>query len=254
MATREERALSFGAIAEDYDRLRPTPPPTALDWLVPPNCRVAVDVAAGTGLFTRALVGRADHIIAVEPDDRMRAVLAERTPGVEALSGTGESIPLPDASADALFVSSAWHWLDPERALAEIARVLRDDGRLGVLWTSRDREIDWIRDLDRAPSADVWHSEAERHHRRERAAGLESATDFANANTETFGFSRQMAVDDVVEMIATYSGVITATTDARNELLDSVRQRLAERFPGAMQIDVPMRTWAWRADRAPRPT
>jgi SAM-dependent methyltransferase len=252
VATKEERALSFGAIAEDYDRLRPTAPPEALDWLVPPDCKVAVDVAAGTGLFTRALVGRVEKVVAVEPDDRMRAVLAARTPEAEALAGTGEAIPLPDASADALFVSSAWHWLDPDRAPAEIARVLRDGGRLGVLWTSRDREVEWVRDLDRGPDDPAWDSGAEREHRRMRIASLSHAPGFDHAETQTFGFMRPMQVDDVVEMVATYSGVITAGEQARTALLESVRTKVAARFPDATEIDVPMRTWAWRADRLPR--
>jgi SAM-dependent methyltransferase len=245
--------MSFGAIADDYDRLRPNPAPDAIDWLVPSDCRLAVDVAAGTGLFTRALVGRAERVIAVEPDDRMRAVLAERTPGVEALAGTGESIPLPDAAADAVFVSSAWHWLDPELALPEIARVLRDGGRLGVLWTSRDGEVEWVRDLDRRPSADVWNSEAEREHRRLRAAGLTETTLFDDIAMQTFGYSRRMEVVDVIEMVATYSGVITASDADRAELLESVTEKLADLFPGESAIDVPMRSWCWRGSRISRP-
>ena len=59
-----------------------------------------------------------------------------------------EAIPLPDASADVVFVSTAWHWLDPALAIPEIARVLRDGGRLGVIWTSRDRAEDWVAELD----------------------------------------------------------------------------------------------------------
>jgi SAM-dependent methyltransferase len=252
VATKAERALSFGAIAEEYDRLRPTPPGEALDWLVPSPCAVAVDLAAGTGLFTRALLGRADRIVAVEPDDRMRAVLSGRTPEVEARAGTGESIPLPDASVDALFVSSAWHWLDPDRAPAEIARVLRDGGRLGVLWTSRDREVEWVRDLDRGPADPAWDAGSEQGHRRKRIASLSDAAGFEHAETQNFGFTRRMRVDDVVEMVATYSGVITADDDARAALLESVHQKLAARFPDADEIDVPMRTWAWRAHRIPR--
>jgi predicted RNA methylase len=110
VATRQERARSFGTIAADYDRLRPTPPAAALDWIVPDNCEVALDLAAGTGLFSRALVGHGvPRVIAVEPDPKMRAVLSERTPDVEALDGTAEAIPLPDSSVDAVFASSAWH-------------------------------------------------------------------------------------------------------------------------------------------------
>ena len=144
--------MSFGSIAEDYDGLRPQPLWQAVDWLVPPGCEVAVDVGAGTGLFTRALVDRAAQVIAVEPDARMRTVLTARSPGVRVVEGRGESIPLPDASADAVFVSSAWHWMDGERATPEIGRVLRDGGRFGLIWTSRDREVDWVRNLDRLPA------------------------------------------------------------------------------------------------------
>ena len=100
------------------------------------------------GLFTRALLGRVPDITAVEPDGRMRAVLAERTEGVRVLDGRGEAIPLPDASVDAVFVSTAWHWFDPALAIPEIARVLRDGGRLGVIWTSRNRADDWVAELD----------------------------------------------------------------------------------------------------------
>src|ERR1700722_682456 len=137
--------MSFGAIASDYDRLRPGPPSAALDWLLPARRDVVVDVGAGTGLLSRALSLRARQVIAVEPDDRMRAVLAARSPCVEVLAGRGEAIPLPDASADAVLVSSAWHWLDADLAVPEIGRVLRDDGRLGIIWTGRDTTTPWLR-------------------------------------------------------------------------------------------------------------
>ncbi len=144
----EEKAISFGSVAETYDRVRPRPVQSALDWLVPDGCGVAVDLAAGTGLFTRELVGRSARVVAVEPDARMREVLARRSPQVDVREGWGEAMPLPDGSADAVFVSTAWHWLDPARAVPEIARVLRPGGRLGVIWTTRDRDHDWVAELD----------------------------------------------------------------------------------------------------------
>ena len=64
--------------------------------------------------------------------------------------GHGEAIPLGDAAADGVFISSAWHWMDPDRAIREIARVLRDCGRFGVVWTSRDHDVDWLRELDQS--------------------------------------------------------------------------------------------------------
>jgi SAM-dependent methyltransferase len=252
VAGRAERARSFGSIADDYDRLRPSPAQEALDWLVPDGCDVAVDLAAGTGLFTRPLAARVRHVIAVEPDPQMRAVLAARSPGIDVLDGTGESIPLDDASVDALFVSSAWHWLDADLAVPEIARVLRDGGRLGVLWTSRDRDVEWVRDLDRLPHDPAPDVDAEARHRRLRDVGGAAGDRFERKDRASFPFIRQMSVDDVVAMAATYSAVITASAEDRAAVLAKARSAVDDQFGGAAVVEFPMRTWAWRADRVPR--
>jgi SAM-dependent methyltransferase len=249
MTDRQERAMSFGSIAENYDGLRPHAPRQAVDWLVPSGCDVAVDVGAGTGLFTRALAEKAAHVIAVEPDARMRAVLSARSPGVRAVEGRGESIPLPDASADAVFVSSAWHWMDPERAVPEIGRVLRDGGRFGLIWTSRDREVDWVVGLDRLPGDEA--SEAERF-RRHLDVVLPDPQIFGDIARETFRFVRTMSVEDVIAMLGTYSRVIVASPQDRDRRLAQARALLKERFPSADTIEVPMRARCWRADRIAR--
>lgn len=253
MTDRQERAMSFGSIAEDYDGFRPRPPGEAVDWLVPPRCEAAVDLGAGTGLFTRALLSRAAKVIAVEPDPRMRAVLTERSPEVRAVEGTGESIPLPEATVDAVFVSSAWHWMDPQRAVPEIGRVLRDDGRFGLIWTSRDRDVDWVRDLDLLPGEDTPEAESpDRFRRRHENVVLPEPQIFHNISRETFTFVRTMTIDDVVAMVGTYSRVIIAPADERAARLANARAALNERFPGADAIDVPMKSRCWRADRIPR--
>lgn len=245
--------MSFGSIAEDYDGLRPHPPHEAVDWLLPSECEVAVDVGAGTGLFTRTLVGRAAQVVAVEPDDRMRAVLAERSPEIRAVQGTGEAIPLPDHSADAVFVSSAWHWMDPQRAVPEIGRVLRDGGRFGLIWTSRDRDVDWVRGLDLLPGDDTTEADApDRFRRRHENVVLPDPQIFHNVARETFAFVRTMTIDDTVAMLGTYSRVIIASPDDRAQRLDNARALLTDRFPGADAIDVPMQSRCWRADRIAR--
>lgn len=249
---RQERAMSFGSIAEDYDGLRPQAPQKAVDWLVPPGCEVTVDVGAGTGLFSRTLVHRAAQVIAVEPDARMRKVLTARSPGVRVLEGHGESIPLPDAAADAVFVSSAWHWMDHKRAVPEIGRVLRDGGRLGLIWTSRDRQVDWVRNLDRLPGQDTSEAESAVRFRRRLDFVLPEPRIFHNIARETFGFVRTMTVEDVVAMLGTYSRVIVASRDDRAQRLAEARAALEARFPGADAIDIPMRAWCWRADRIAR--
>jgi SAM-dependent methyltransferase len=247
--------MSFGVIAEDYDRLRSGPPDGTVDWLLPEHCQVAVDLAAGTGLLTRVLVRKVPQVVAVEPDERMAAVLQARSPGVEVLRGTGEAIPMPDASADGVFVSSAWHWMDPERAVPEIGRVLRDGGRFGVIWTSLARDVEWLRDLRRfgrqQAAESATEDEAARRSRHHEVA-LPSSGLFGNVDTTSFRFTRKMTASDVVDLMATYSGVITARSADRTVGLARVRAALDERFPWAEEIDVPMRARCWRADRTDR--
>jgi SAM-dependent methyltransferase len=251
----EARATSFGQVADDYDRVRPGPPDEALDWLVPPHCEVAIDLAAGTGLFTRALRRRVAEVIAVEPDDRMRGVLAARSPGVRAVAGRGEAIPVPDASVDGVFVSSAWHWLDPDLAVPEIARVLRDGGRLGVIWTSRDRRVDWIAELDRLRRSQSVESAEEAGSRLRRRHELTLPEDgpLRNVASASFEFVRTMSVDDAVDWLGTYSGVITAPAAERAAGLARAREALLKRADADGMIEMPMRSSCWRADRVRRP-
>ena len=263
MSANEEEATSFGSVADSYDRVRPGPAAAALDWLVPARCDVAVDLAAGTGLFTRALLGRAARVVAVEPDARMREVLARRSPGLDVRAGRGEVMPLPDASADAVFVSTAWHWLDLPRAVPEIARVLRPGGRLGVIWTSRDRNEDWVAELDLVrldgaedasrPRGDdkprtrtEVRAQLDRHHAVLQPAG----SPFGPAETASFGFTRAMPVDDVLAWLATSSALITAPAAAREAGLRRSRDLLLSRAGTGPVIEMPMRSWCWRAGRS----
>jgi len=242
---------------------------------VPAGCQVAVDLAAGTGLFTRALLGRAAEVIAIDPDSRMRDVLANRSPQVRVLAGRGEAMPLPDGCADAVFVSTAWHWLDPARAVPEIARVLRSGGRLGVIWTSRDRADDWVAELDllRLPglsgpepdtgaegggegSADTGAPRTADEVRAmldlQHSVTLPDAAEFTNVEAASFRFIRTITVDDAIAWLATNSSLITASAADRAAGLAMCRAVLLERADSDQVIQMPMRSWCWRADRTTR--
>jgi SAM-dependent methyltransferase len=131
----EARRTSFGQAAADYASGRPPYPEAAVDDCVPAGATSGLDLAAGTGILTAALLSRGLDVTAVEPSAQMRALVPAPA---RALDGTAESIPLPDSSVDVVVVGQAWHWFDPPRALDEIARVLRSGGTLSLMWNLFD--------------------------------------------------------------------------------------------------------------------
>ena len=133
-----EPSRSFDLAAEEYEATRPSYPDEVLDLLPVETDSTVLDLGAGTGKLTRVLARRYERVIAVEPLDGMRGILERVVPGVEALPGSAEEIPLGDGSVDAVFAAQAFHWFDHERALPEIGRVLRPGGVLAVLWNGPD--------------------------------------------------------------------------------------------------------------------
>jgi SAM-dependent methyltransferase len=254
VAVNEDRATSFGSVAESYDRVRPRPPREALDWLLPADCAVAVDLGAGTGLFTRALESRVEHVVAVEPDARMRDVLAARSPGTRVLAGRAEAIPLPDGCADAVLVSTAWHWFDLDPAVREIARVLKDGGRLGVLWTSRDRAEAWVADLEVIgyPGTPRTRDEVRERLSRQHTVTMPEEAEFSPVEAASFGFTRMISVADTLDWLATASQVIAADPAERDAGLARARASLLARAGDSGLVAMPVRSWCWRADRLAR--
>ena len=144
-------AAGFGAGAEAYERGRPGYVDELVaflaDRLAIEPARSVVDLAAGTGKLTRALVATGATVVAVEPVEAMRAQLRTACPGVEVLDGTAEDLPFPDASHDVVTVGQAFHWFAPGAALAEISRVVRPGGGLGLAFYERDASEPWVAEL-----------------------------------------------------------------------------------------------------------
>jgi ubiquinone/menaquinone biosynthesis C-methylase UbiE len=212
----------FSAAAEVYERARPGYPDEAVAWVaerlgIGPD-RDVLDLAAGTGKLTRQLVPLGARIVAVEPIGAMRAQLERAVPGVAALAGTAEAIPLPDASVDAVTCAQAFHWFHAEDAVREIRRVLRPGGGLALLWNGRD--------LDDPRHAHV--DELLAPHRREVPSGEEHwRAVLGPLELRTWRYSERLTLDEYVERIASTSFVGAMATDERHEFLNDVRAALA---------------------------
>lgn len=240
-----EQAASFGAAATEYERSRPSYPDAAVDWIVAAGARAALDVGAGTGKLTRALLERGLEVSAVEPSDGMRRTLEAELPAARALAGIAEALPLADASVDLVTCAQAWHWVDAERATAEAARVLRPGGRLACVWNLRDDRCDWMRALSGLLERLGAHNVVE--------------DDFGFGGrfgpTESFAvrWSRPMTPERLVELFSTRSYVIVAPEPERRRLLSEVRE-LSETHPelaGRESFEMPYMTRCFRAELAP---
>jgi ubiquinone/menaquinone biosynthesis C-methylase UbiE len=140
-------AHSFGGVADAYDRGRPSYPIAAVTWLIGDDPATVLELGAGTGKLTRVLVDQGHDVHATDPDPAMLALLEAHLPGVRTAVAGAEEIPLADASVDAVIAAQAFHWFDLDRALPEIARVLRPGGRICLLWNQRNEKIPWVRRL-----------------------------------------------------------------------------------------------------------
>jgi SAM-dependent methyltransferase len=254
------RSGSFGAVASHYERYRPGPPDDAVAWILPESVGTVVDLGAGTGALTRLLGARADHVVGVEPDSRMRAVLTEQVANVTAVDGRGESLPLEDGSVDAVLASSSWHWMDPVAALTEVKRVLIPGGVLGVMWTGPDRGgpfMDRVRALlgygtdgtEEVPeAAGLRETLGDDLGRIEYVLDIPDGLPFAEPEYRAFVWDMGMTADELVGLLGTMSWIITMEPTQRDEILEVARILLRDRLgaDGDTTIDVTFRCDAFR--------
>lgn len=214
--TRQELSLSFGSAASAYERGRPSYPPDAIDWLLPPNAQTVLDLGAGTGKLTARLVERGLDVVAVDPIAEMLEVLSGSLPETPALLGTAEDIPLADNSVDAVLVAQAWHWVDPKRAVPEAARVLRPGGRLGLVWNTRDERLGWVKDLGRI----IGHEHDPFTHE------VPLPAPFENVQRHQVEWTNYLTPQALIDLVASRSYCITSPTEVRDRTLERVRELL----------------------------
>ena len=255
---RERHGSSFGAAAAAYAEHRPGYAGAAVGWALAPvrdrrPMRV-LDLAAGTGKLTAALVGLGAEVTAVEPDPAMLAELRRSLGSVRSLPGRAEEIPLADASVDAVLVGQAMHWFDLDLAIPEIARVLAPGGVLAALWNVDDDRVDWVATLAQISKGEAnvtllrWRDRAGRA-RLERLAAAGSGL-FERPEIGEFENGQRHSAESLPASIATHSTLLVMDEPDRARLLAEVRDFLHARpETGAGEFVFPMVTAVLRATR-----
>jgi SAM-dependent methyltransferase len=217
----------FTAGAEAYERGRPSYPQAAVDGLVAalgigPGRRV-IDLAAGTGKLTRLLLPTGADLVAIEPVPAMGGRLHQALPQVPLTAGTAEALPIAGDRADAITVAQAFHWFDAPRALAEMARVLRPGGGLGLIWNERDESVPWVRELGRIIRWDLHMTWVGTDWREV----VDASGRFTPMRRQSFPYGQDLDVDALIDRVTSTSFVAAMSEGERAPLLEQVRVLVA---------------------------
>ncbi|MDK8345385.1 class I SAM-dependent methyltransferase [Brevibacterium sp. UMB1308A] len=217
---------NFGQSPHEYDQFRPGYPDEALDFCVnaTPGPRV-VDVGAGTGKLSTGLRDRGLDVVAIDPDTSA----LELNP-CHSLVGTGENIPVPNASADMVTFAQSWHWVDPDLATQECARVLAPGGVVAILINQLDVSHDWVMRIARIIHAgDVY--------REEWRPKLSDA--FGDVEAHVCTFTQEVTFDDVVGLASTRSYWLRSGQQQRDRIVSNLRDYLFRENPMGEKLQLP---------------
>jgi len=232
---------AFAEVAGAYERGRPGYPEDAVRWLAGDEPCDVVDLGAGTGKLTRALVALGHRVTAIEPLPEMLEQLPAAAPGAFAILGSAEIIPLPDAHADVVTCAQSFHWFDHAVALPEIARVLRSGGRLALVWNTRDEEEPSVAKL----SAIIGNEAVGEN---DSNAPIDASGLFEPVETAVFRFEQLVDRETLLDLVLSRSYCAKLPPPEREPILEAVG-RLYDEFAGPEGVRLPYLTECFRATK-----
>ncbi len=237
-------ALVFGSVAEAYDRARPSYPREAVEWMVGRTPSTVVELGAGTGKLTDRLVELGHDVLATDPDDAMLQHLRLRHPDLRVATAPAEAVPVATRTVDTVVAAQAFHWFDADRALREAARMLKPEGRIALVWNTRDERVPWVRKLGRiigTAEQDVDPTDV-----------LVSSKHFGYVEDATFRFWQPLRRQQLHDLVVSRSNVAVLDPMAQERLLRKVDELFDEYDRGPDGLLMPYITRCFRAVVRPR--
>lgn len=228
---------SFDPVVDAYDAARPSYPDGVYDALGPLAGLAVLDAGAGTGIATRAMRARGAKVLALDVGEQM----LRRVDGARIVAD-GASVPLREASLDLVTFAQCWHWLDHDRASADVARVLRPGGRWAAWWNhARADGEPWFdaywEVLEARTTAFRWHRDTD------WGATLDR-TCFAEPTFNSVPWTREVTLADwlVDQRSHSYIGLTTGGEAVMAELESILREAF-----GDGPVRCRYETWLWQA-------
>ncbi len=197
----------------------------------------AADIGAGTGKMSELLARGGLLVDAVEPSEAMRAQ-ASSVDGVTWHDGVAEETGLPNDVYDIVVFAQSWHWMDPERAGLEAARILAPGGALAIVWNQMAVSIPWVHRLTRIMrSGDV--------HRPDRPPTPDGG--FAPMTLTQVAWEDRMTPEEILTLGTTRSSYIRSSEAGRARMQENLRWYLYEHLgyaPGEL-VTIPYATLVW---------
>ncbi|MCL8027470.1 class I SAM-dependent methyltransferase [Nocardioides bruguierae] len=245
MSEHQPHGRSFGSVAAAYDRGRPGYPPESAAWLTGERpCRV-LELGAGTGKLTAALLDLGHQVTATDPDPAMLEILSQRLPDVPVEVASAESLPFAAGSFDVVVAAQAFHWFDAATALPEIVRVLAPAGRLAVVWNSFDARVPWVRRLSRMIG--------EQDQRADLADEILGSPLLEQHEDAEHRHWHVVDSHSIADMTASRSNVAAMPEEQREQVLADVAELYDGYGRGMDGMQLPLVARCWAAQAAPRP-
>lgn len=248
MSAVHRAAAGFGSVAEAYHHGRPRYPDAAITLVTElvrrGGAEPLVDLAAGSGIFTHALVGAGLSPFAIEPVEGMRSRLRAALPHVRIVAATAEALPVRDRSLGAVTVAQAFHWFDGPRAVRELARTMRAGAPLAIVFNVRRSD-----DALQAALEEIWEpyrGDTPTHRSGAWRSAFEGATAFAPFQLGSVEHEQVVDGDGLVDRVVSVSFIATLPDGERARVADRTRALLR----GAETASLPYRTDVWWTSRA----
>ncbi len=243
-SSQPDPALSFARVADIYDRVRPSYPLEAAEWMTGRLASTVVELGAGTGKLTDRLVELGHDVLATDPLEEMLAYLRERHPDVRVARAPAEAVPVATRSVDTVVAAQSFHWFDTAVALREAARMLKPEGRIALVWNELDVRVPWVRRLKAligSPERDEDPTDV-----------LVGSTLFGYVEEATFRFWQPLRKEQLRDLVASRSYVAVMDPLAQERLLRKVDELYDANGTGPDGVLLPYVTRCYRAVVRPR--